>query len=155
MSRNRSIRPRARARALHPGVGLGEGVVVVAVGGALGAVARWSLTTEFPASTGQFPWTTLLINVIGSALLAALPLLSAARHRSWVGLFVGTGILGGFTTMSAASVDTFSLLDGHHLVAALVYCVGTLAAALAAVLVVDRLTTPTERTDAELAGWDE
>jgi hypothetical protein len=36
-----------------------------------------------------------------------------------------------------------------------VYCVGTLAAALAAVQLVDRLTTPTERTEAELAGWDE
>ncbi len=57
--------------------------------------------------------------------------------------------------MSAASVDTFNLLDGHHVVAALCYCLGTLAAALAAVLVVDRLTTPTERADADLAGWDE
>ena len=144
-----------RARTLHPGVGLGQGVLLVAAGGALGAVARWALTTEFPASAGQFPWTTLLINVVGSALLAALPLLSAARHRSWVGLFVGTGVLGGFTTMSTASVDTFNLLDGHHVVTAVVYCLGTLAAAVAAVLVVDRLTTPSERAAAEDAGWDE
>jgi CrcB protein len=155
MSRTRPTRPQARARSVHPGVGLGEGIVVVALGGALGAVARWALTTAFPTSTGEFPWITLLINVVGSALLAALPLLSAARHRSWVGLFVGTGILGGFTTMSAASMDTFALLDEHHVGLALGYCLGTLVAAIAAVLVVDRLTTLADRDQAEAAGWDE
>lgn len=142
------------ARTLHPAPS-GIGALAVAAGGALGAVARWALTGEIPASGGGFPWTTLLINVAGSALLAALPLLPAARHRSWVGLFIGTGILGGFTTMSAASVDTFDLLAAHHVVTALLYCLGTLGAALAAVLVVDRLTTPNERSGAEEAGWDE
>jgi len=135
--------------------GLREGALVVAVGGALGAVVRWALETAFPATAGEFPWTTLFINVVGSALLASLPLLSVARHRSWVGLFVGTGILGGFTTMSTASVDTFTLLDHGHVVSALGYCVGTVAAAITAVLVVQRLTSADDRVDAESAGWDE
>jgi CrcB protein len=136
---------------LHPGLG----ALAVSVGGALGAVARWALETAFPAATGHFPWTTLVINVVGSGLLAGLPLLPAARRRAWLGLLLGTGVLGGFTTMSTASVETFVLLDEHHVVLALIYCLGTLAAALAAVLVVDRLTTLADRDDAEREGWDE
>jgi len=132
-----------------------SGALVVAVGGAIGAVARWALTEAFPASPGDFPWTTFVINVVGCALLASLPLVPAARNRWWVGLFLGTGVLGGFTTMSAASVETFLLLDGHHLATAAAYCVGTLAAALTAVLVVDRRVTLDDRTRAERDGWNE
>jgi fluoride exporter len=155
MSRSTPTPAQARIRALHPGVGLGQGVAVVALGGALGAVARWGLESAFPAATGHFPWTTLLINVVGSGMLAALPLLPAARRRAWVGLLVGTGMLGGFTTMSTASVDTFVLLDAHHVVLALAYCLGTVGAALTAVLLVDRLSTFGDRAEAENAGWDE
>lgn len=132
-----------------------SGALVVAVGGALGAVTRWVLAEAFPASPGQFPWTVFVINVVGSALLASLPLVPAARNRWWVGLFVGTGVLGGFTTMSAASVDTFVLLDGDHVATAAAYCLGTLAAALAAVLVVNHRVTLAERARAEDAGWHE
>ena len=142
---SRSVHP------LHPGLG----ALAVSVGGALGALARWGLTSAFPVATGHFPWPMLLINVAGSGLLAALPLLPVARRHAWVGLLIGTGILGGFTTMSAASVETFTLLRGDETLLALLYCLGTLAAALAVVLVVERLTTPAERDKAEDAGWDE
>jgi CrcB protein len=131
------------------------GCAVTAVGGALGAVARWGLEAAFPGGDGGFPWTTFLINVIGSALLAALPLLPAARRHAWVGLMLGTGVLGGFTTMSTTSVETFTLLDQHQLALATAYCVGTLGAALAAVASVDRLTTIADRARASEAGWDE
>jgi fluoride exporter len=144
-----------RAHSLHPGLPPGAAALVVGVGGAIGAVARWALTEAFPAEAGRFPWTTLLINAGGAALLAALPLLPAARRHSWVGLLVGTGILGGFTTMSAASVDTLTLLRDQHIGVALTYWLGTLLAALAAVLAVDRLTSPADRHEAEDAGWDE
>ena len=53
-------------------------------------------------------------------------------------VFLGTGVLGGFTTMSAASFDTFALLDAGHVGSAAAYGVGTLAAALLAVALVDR-----------------
>lgn len=136
---------------LHPGIG----ALAVSVGGALGAVARWGLTSTFPVASGHFPWPTLMINVVGSGLLAALPLLSVAQRHAWVGLLVGTGVLGGFTTMSAASAETLTLVREDHAVLALLYCLGTLTAALAAVLAVERLTTPGERSAAESAGWDE
>jgi CrcB protein len=143
--RSRSVHP------LHPGLG----VLVVGLGGACGAVVRWALENAFPVDADGFPWVTLLVNVGGSALLAALPLLSVARRRAWVGPALGTGVLGGFTTMSTASVETFVLLDGGHVGLATAYCVGTLAAALVAVLLVDRLTTLADRGTAEDEGWDE
>lgn len=131
------------------------GALVVSAGGALGAVARWSVTEVLPAAGAEFPWSTFLVNVAGAALLAALPSLAAARRHAWVGLFAGTGLLGGFTTMSAASVDAVTLTDAGVPWSALLYVLGTLAAALAAVLVVDRHSSPAERAAAEDAGWDE
>ncbi len=125
------------------------------LGGAVGALARWGLTEAFPVSAGHFPWVVLLINVSGSALLAAVPLLPVARRVPWVAVFLGTGILGGYTTMSAASVDTFTLLDDGHPGLALAYSLGTLAAALAAVLLVERWVRPEERLRVERAGGDE
>jgi len=141
----RSVRP------VHPALG----VLAVSLGGAVGATVRWGLTAAAPVATGHFPWVTFLINVVGSALLAAVPLLSAVRRHAWVGLALGTGVLGGFTTMSSASVETFVLLDRNQVGLAAAYCLGTLGAALLAVLAVDRFTTPAERDGAERAGWDE
>ena len=134
---------------------VGLGVLAAAVGGALGAVARWSLTDLFPVAAGHFPWTVFAINVVGAGLLAALPLLAVVRDRPWLPVFLGTGVLGGFTTMSAASADTFALLDGGHVATGLAYALGTLLAALAAVLLVDRLTTAGERSDFEREEGDE
>jgi len=131
------------------------GSAVTALGGALGATIRWALESASPVAEGHFPWVTFAINVVGSALLAALPLLPAARRHAWVGLLLGTGVLGGFTTMSTASVETFALLAHDHLALAAAYCLGTLGVALAAVVAVDRLTTIADRARARAEGWDE
>ena len=118
----------------------------------MGAVARWALTDLFPAAADSFPWVTFVINVAGSGLLAALPLMAAARRRPWLGLLLGTGALGGFTTMSAASTDTFALIDGGATGLGLAYCLGTLCASLLAVLLVDRITTEQQRREFGNAG---
>ncbi len=107
-------------------------MLLTAVGGALGAVARWGLEDAFPAHGTAFPWTTFAINVVGSGLLALLGATPAVRRRPALPVFLGTGVLGGFTTMSAASVDTVRLLDGGAVSTGLLYVCGTLAAALAA-----------------------
>jgi CrcB protein len=138
-----------------PTVGIGVGVAATSAGGAVGAVARWSLTDLFPVTAGHFPWATFAINVVGAGLLAALPLLSVARSHPWIGLLLGTGMLGGFTTMSAASAETFDLLDRGDTGLGLAYCVGTLCASLAAVLLVDRLTSDEHRRALELTEADE
>jgi CrcB protein len=131
------------------------GVLATATGGAVGAVVRWSLTSSFPVNVGHFPWTVFWINVLGSGLLAGLPLLRAVQRRPWLPLFLGTGVLGGFTTMSAASTDTFTLFDHGDVGLGLAYSLGTLAAALLAVLAVDRLVPAERRRGFQGAEGDE
>ena len=97
-----------------------HGVLLTGVGGALGALLRWWLGTLVPTGDG-FPWTTLAVNVSGSALLAALPLLAVVHRRPWLPLLLGTGFLGGFTTMSTFSVETVILVDSGHLALAAGY----------------------------------
>ena len=114
-------------------------VGAVALGGAVGAVARYGLGEAFPIAAEAFPWTTFAINVVGSALLALL----ASRLRSeWVSAFVGPGVLGGFTTLSAYSEQSRALVDTGHTGLALLYLVGTLAACLVAIAIARRVATP-------------
>lgn len=129
-------------------------LLAASAGGTLGALARWGLTEGFPVSDG-FPATVFWINVVGCALLATLPALAVVRRTPWLGVFLGTGVLGGFTTMSAASEQTVSLLERHHAGTALAYAGGTLAAALVAVWLVDLLTTPAQRALLERDEADE
>lgn len=91
-------------------------LAVVALGGAIGASARYGLGLAWPVNADAFPVTTLLINVVGSLLIGAL--IGYLQRRRDAGRpanallrpFVGTGILGGFTTFSTFSVDAQRLL---------------------------------------------
>ena len=136
-----------------PVVPLPVGILIVAVGGALGAVARGALLDQWPTTGGTFPWTVFAINVGGSMLLAALPAIEFVRRTPWMPLFLGTGMLGGFTTMSTAAVGSYDLR--HHLALAAAYTFGTLAAALAGILLIDRLSTPAQRALIEAEEGDE
>lgn len=129
-------------------------LAAASAGGVLGALARWGLTEWFPVSDG-FPTTVFWINVAGCALLALLPALAAVRARPWLGVFLGTGVLGGFTTMSAASEQTVLLLERDRTGTAIAYAGGTLVAALVAVWLVDRWTTPAQRALLERDEADE
>ena len=133
---------------------LGPALAAAALGGILGSLARYGLTEWFEVGAG-FPWTVFAINVVGSALLAALPALAAVRRSALLGVFLGTGVLGGFTTMSAASTETVTLFEHGHRLTGFSYCAGTLLAALVAVAVVDRWSTASDRAEAERAGVDE
>ena len=131
-----------------------HGLVLTGVGGALGALLRWWLGTLLPTGDG-FPWTTLAVNVSGSALLAALPLLSLVHRRPWLPLLLGTGFLGGFTTMSTFSVETVVLTDSGHPGLAAGYVGSTLLGAVAAVALVDRWTSVPARVEVDLLEGDE
>jgi CrcB protein len=102
--------------------------LLAAAGGAIGAGARYLFTTGSAALLGAgFPWGTLGVNVIGSFLMgvvvaAAEPLL--ANSASWR-IFLATGILGGFTTFSAFSLDAHQLLVRRDWTIAAVYIVAS------------------------------
>lgn len=123
-------------------------LVAVAAGGAVGACLRHLLTTSVPDGDG-FPWTTFAINVSGAFLLALLPAFPPVRRQPLLPPLLGTGVLGGYTTLSAWSDQTRTLVaDGATGVAA-VYVVATFAACLLAVAVADRFSTLADRTEFE------
>ncbi|GAA1915357.1 hypothetical protein GCM10009737_15950 [Nocardioides lentus] len=125
-----------------PAAPLAALAAAVALGGALGAVGRWAAVALTPGETG-FPWTTFTINVTGSFALALVPAalvaVTSRRRHALAAAFLGPGVMGGWTTLSAYAEQTRSLLERGHPVTAGVYVAGTLAACLAAVALGDRL----------------
>ncbi|WP_329026944.1 MULTISPECIES: fluoride efflux transporter CrcB [unclassified Streptomyces] len=110
-------------------------VGVVALGGAVGASARYGAGLLWPTATSTFPWTTLVVNVIGCAVIGVFMVIISevwAAHRL-VRPFFGTGVLGGFTTFSTYAVDIERLVSKDRAGTGLVYLGVTLLAALAAV----------------------
>ncbi|MFJ8435128.1 fluoride efflux transporter CrcB [Kitasatospora sp. NPDC094019] len=135
--------PGAAARRRPPVLrGQGRAVAVVAVGGALGAVARYGAGLWWPTGPSAFPWTTLLVNVVGCAVIGVfLVVVTEGRPaHPLVRPFFGTGVLGGFTTFSTYAVDVRRLvLEGRPGPAA-AYLALTLLAALGAVRAAAALT---------------
>jgi CrcB protein len=86
--------------------------LLAAVGGALGALARWGLAEAVPSS-GGWPWATLLVNVTGCLLLGLLLGVVGSRtpEPAWVKPFLGVGVLGGYTTYSAFAVEVVELVE--------------------------------------------
>ena len=96
------------------------GYVWVALGGALGSVARYACAGLGVRLLGAtFPWSTLFVNVTGSIVIAALatadakPLVTGDARA-----FVMIGVLGGFTTFSSFSLETLNLARAGQLAAA-------------------------------------
>lgn len=108
-------------------------LVLIAVGGALGACARHGLTLLWPHGADGFPWTTLWINISGCALMGVLMvfLAEAATPHPFLRPFLGTGVLGGYTTFATFVVDAQSLATRGHTAIALFYLVATLTAGVA------------------------
>ena len=109
--------------------------LVVAVGGALGSLARWALEQAVPTPSDGFPWATLLANVSGAFAIGVLMVLAV---DGWppsrlVRPFLGVGVLGGYTTVSTAMLDTRALLATDQAALGAAYLLATSAAGLAAV----------------------
>jgi CrcB protein len=107
----------------------------VAVGGAVGALARFGLHTAFPSAPGAFPWATFAVNVTGCLLIGVLMVLLT---EVWTGRpllrpFLGVGALGGFTTFSAYALEIEQAVSVGAAGTALLYLGGTLLAAMIAV----------------------
>ncbi|MFE5393440.1 fluoride efflux transporter CrcB [Streptomyces sp. NPDC056568] len=121
------VRPRWHAQA--------PVLAVVALGGAVGAAARYGASLWWPTRAGGFPWTTLCVNVVGCAAIGAFMVLVTevrTAHRL-VRPFFATGVLGGFTTFSTYAADGRHLLAADQARTALAYLAATPLTALTAV----------------------
>ncbi len=106
-------------------------LILVALGGALGASLRYAVGTALAV-----PFGTLFVNVAGSfAMGLAFVWLSAGEGGTmrWH-VFIMTGLLGGFTTFSAFSLDAMRLLQSGHMTQALLYIAGSVGLSLAALM---------------------
>jgi CrcB protein len=96
------------------GVG-GEGMIwlAVAIGGAMGSVARHGVNIALARTTGQaMPYATAVVNIAGSGIIGILAGLIASGRwnpENTVRAFVFVGLLGGFTTFSSLALDTLTL----------------------------------------------
>ncbi len=104
-------------------------VMAVALGGAFGSVARYGVVAWAGDRLGvDFPWGTLIVNFVGSF---AIGVLAEAMGMVWspspeIRAFLITGILGGFTTFSAFSLDTFVLIERGAWIPGLCYVLASL-----------------------------
>ncbi|HEX9158926.1 MAG TPA: fluoride efflux transporter CrcB [Rhizomicrobium sp.] len=110
--------------------------LLLALGGALGTLARYWLSGVVANAVGQtFPWGTILVNVSGSFVIGFFATLTAPDGRFLVGgntrQYVMTGFCGGYTTFSSFSLQTLNLInDGEWL-----YAGGNIAASVGLCLV--------------------
>lgn len=109
----------------------------IAAGGAVGAAARYLVGLGWPTPPGEFPVSTLVINVVGCGLIGILMVVvtDVLTRQRLLRPFLGTGVLGGFTTFSTYAVDIQQLVAGRNAGIALLYLATTVVGALLAVRV--------------------
>ena len=110
-------------------------VFALGCGGVVGAVSRYAVSLALPTPVDQFPWSTFLINVSGSALLGFLLVLLIEQfpRGRLVRPLVGSGVIGAYTTFSTLEVNTVLLFRGHEIDLGIIYLVSSLLAGLVAV----------------------
>jgi CrcB protein len=111
-------------------------VVWVAAGGAIGSAARYFVNIWSGRILGmEFPWHTLIVNIVGCFAMGVLIELMALKLNvsNEMRAFLTTGILGGFTTFSAFSLDFAVLVERKALAAAGLYAAGSVVISLVAV----------------------
>ena len=110
-------------------------LVLVFIGGGLGAVSRFLVTTALSGKLGNFPLGTLAANFFGSLLMGLVVGILAGRvnvSTEPIRLFVAVGFLGGFTTFSSFSAETLALINGGQIFAAMANVIVSVVAGLAA-----------------------
>ena len=110
-------------------------ILLVAIGGAIGSVARYLVGVGMTRMMGMsFPWGTLTVNIVGSFAIGILTELVARRFdaSAELRLLIVVGFLGGFTTFSSFSLDTMTLVERGATLHAFVYVGASLVLALGA-----------------------
>ena len=111
------------------------GWILVAIGSAIGGVARYGCGRLWPVMPGQWPTATMTVNLAGSCLIGVLSVLVGLRGAGAaepLRLFWMTGVLGGFTTYSALALEAGILLDSGHIGSGVGYLTATMVGGLAA-----------------------
>ncbi|WP_415401699.1 fluoride efflux transporter CrcB [Tateyamaria sp. SN3-11] len=116
---------------------------LVALGGAIGASLRWLTGVAMLRAMGpsDFPLAIITVNVVGSFLMGVFVVAAAQRGLTHLSPFVMTGLLGGFTTFSAFSLETMTLIERGQIASASLYIllsVGLSVGALALGLILAR-----------------
>lgn len=114
--------------------------LLASAGGAIGAGARYLVSVGFGrwlGVTATFPWPTLFVNVVGSFLMGVVIEALALKFQGSPELrtFLATGMLGGFTTFSAFSLDFASLISRKEQLLAVLYVMGSVGLSIAALYV--------------------
>lgn len=108
------------------------GFLLVGLGGALGAMARYGAgLAAVRLGAGDFPWATLFVNVAGGLAMGVLAGTLGAEDQGARQL-LGVGVLGGFTTFSAFSIETVRLIEGGQPNVALGYALASVLLAVSA-----------------------
>ena len=108
---------------------------LIALGGAFGAVLRFTISSGAAAVLGRdFPYGTLLVNVVGSCLIGALYVVLSERVIAGAGwrAFLVVGLLGALTTFSTFSLETLQLLENGALTQAALNVAANVVLCLAA-----------------------
>ena len=109
-------------------------IALVAVGGAVGSVARYLMASSIQSSTGwSFPIGTVLVNILGCFLIGILYVLLVARPdpRQDLRALLMVGVMGGFTTFSSFSLETVTMAMNGNYTGATLNVVLSVAACLA------------------------
>lgn len=108
-------------------------LIQVAIGGAIGAIARYMTNIGLLRLIGPgFPWGTLTVNVVGSFLMGLAWVLLDVRGAMRFAPLVMTGVLGGFTTFSAFSLDAVTMVERGQAGLGLIYVAVSVAASIGA-----------------------
>lgn len=129
-------------------------LLAVIVGGLVGTGLRLGIDALLPHADDRFPWSTLIINVVGAFVLGFLVARVWPSAPDWLRAGLGVGLLGSFTTFSAIAVSLVALADAGEWVTAVGYLVVTVAAGLLAAWAGLALAGPSRRTHEEI-GADE
>ena len=110
--------------------------ILVFIGGGIGSIARYLVTTIAKNFTNiDFPFGTLIVNIVGSFLMGIFTALIVSKiiaNSESMRLLLAVGFLGGFTTFSSFSMETFTLIEKHEIFYAIANIVANLTFGLLA-----------------------
>jgi CrcB protein len=116
-------------------------IAAVFAGGFVGALARAGVVEALPHDPGEWPWSTFLVNVVGTLMLGYFTTRLQERlpQSAYRRPFLGTGVCGALTTFSTVQLEVFDMLEADEVALAALYVVVSLIAGFAAIFVTTNL----------------